>query len=105
MCIETLIIYCNVKICNFVADLWMIHIMYYKLNEQTREEIERMAELINTTYQGCNITIGLTGLPITITGEVCGAAATAANADNLVTLKLKDGKIVNVAGALIAFFF
>lgn len=62
-----------------------------------------MADLINTTYQGVNITIGLTGLPITITGEVLAAAA--GTADDLVTLKLKDGKIVNLAGALIAFFF
>lgn len=59
-----------------------------------------MADLINCEYQGVNITVGITGLPVTITGQVC-------NSENreMVTLKLKDGKIVNIAEALIAFFF
>ena len=78
--------------------------MYYTMNDQTREEIERMADLINTTYQGVKITLGVTGLPITVTGEVL-AAGTAENTENIVTLKLEDGKIVSFAGSLIALFF
>lgn len=59
-----------------------------------------MAELITSRYQGSNITLAVTGLPITITGEVIGG-----DSDTMVTLKLKDGKIVYIASDLIAFFF
>lgn len=76
------------------------NIIYYKSKIKIREEINIMAELINSGYQGVYVTIGITGLPITITGQVC-------NADNTstVTLKLKDGKMVNIQESLIAFFF
>ena len=59
-----------------------------------------MANLITNDYQGAPITLGITGLPITITGEVVKC-----NSHNTVTLKLKDGKIVHIANELIAFFF
>lgn len=59
-----------------------------------------MADLINSKYQGVTITIGITGLPITITGQVINDKST-----SIVTLKLSDGKIVNIAESLIAFFF
>ena len=77
-----------------------LNIIYYEIKIKIREEINNMAELINSGYQGVYVTIGITGLPITITGQVC-------NNDNTstVTLKLKDGKIVNIAESLIAFFF
>lgn len=59
-----------------------------------------MASLITNNYQGAPITLGITGLPITITGEVLKS-----NGDDTVTLKLKDGKIVHISNELIAFFF
>ena len=59
-----------------------------------------MADLINTRYKGVNITLAITGLPITITGEVLSP-----NGTGVVSLKLKEGKIVNIAESLIAFFF
>ncbi|GAA0069917.1 hypothetical protein K5V21_10445 [Clostridium sardiniense] len=58
-----------------------------------------MAELITNNYQGANITIALTGLPMTITGEVIRGQA------NAVTLRLKDGRLVTIAPNLIAFFY
>ena len=60
-----------------------------------------MTDLINGRYQGCPITVGITGLPITITGTVINDDTTAST----ITLKLKDGKIINIAESLIAFFF
>lgn len=59
-----------------------------------------MAELITSRYQGSSITLAVTGLPVTITGEVIGGES-----DTMVTLKLKNGKIVYIASNLIAFFF
>ncbi|CUQ12907.1 hypothetical protein [Clostridium baratii] len=58
-----------------------------------------MADLITNNYQGTTITVALTGLPITITGEVIRGQ------HDTVVLRLKDGKIVNIAPSLIAFFF
>ncbi|WP_171991968.1 hypothetical protein [Clostridium baratii] len=58
-----------------------------------------MADLITNNYQGTTITVALTGLPITITGEVIKGQ------HDTVVLRLKDGKIVNIAPSLIAFFF
>lgn len=58
-----------------------------------------MADLITNNYQGTTITLALTGLPITITGEVIRGQ------HDTVVLRLKDGKIVNIAPSLIAFFF
>lgn len=58
-----------------------------------------MAELITNKYQGSTITLCITGLPVTITGEVLTGQR------DMVTLKLKDGKIATIAEDLIAFFF
>ncbi|MDY6011732.1 DUF6897 domain-containing protein [Clostridium sp.] len=58
-----------------------------------------MAEIIRNNYCGATITLAITGLPMTITGEVVTVE------NNVVTLRLKDGRIVNVAPSLIAFFF
>lgn len=59
-----------------------------------------MADYITTNYQGATITVAVTGLPITLTGEVIIGSAT-----GVLTLKLKDGRIVNISDSLIAFFF
>ncbi|MGG7076494.1 hypothetical protein [Clostridium sardiniense] len=59
-----------------------------------------MAELITNNYQGANITLALTGLPMTITGEVVRGQQA-----NTVTLRLKDGRLVTIAANLIAFFY
>lgn len=58
-----------------------------------------MAEIIRNNYRGATITLAVTGLPMTLTGEVVSIE------NNIVTLRLKDGRIVNVAPDLIAFFF
>lgn len=58
-----------------------------------------MSDYITTNYQGAKITVAVTGLPITITGEVIIGET------GVLTLKLADGKIVNINESLIAFFF
>lgn len=58
-----------------------------------------MAEIIRNNYRGATITLAVTGLPMTLTGEVVAIE------NNIVNLRLKDGRIVNVAPDLIAFFF
>lgn len=58
-----------------------------------------MADLITKNYQGSSVTLSITGLPVTITGEVLTGET------GSVTLKLKDGRIVHIADELIAFFF
>lgn len=58
-----------------------------------------MAEIIRNNYRGATITLAVTGLPMTLTGEVVAIE------NNIVNLRLKDGRIVNVAPNLIAFFF
>lgn len=58
-----------------------------------------MSDYITTNYQGAKITVAVTGLPITITGEVIVGET------GVLTLKLADGKIVNINESLIAFFF
>lgn len=59
-----------------------------------------MSDLIRTNYRGATITIAITGLPITITGTVVQTENT-----EFVSLKLEDGRIVNITESLIAFFY
>lgn len=58
-----------------------------------------MAELIRNYFRGSSITIGITGLPVVITGVV---VETECN-DNI-SLKLENGRIIHIAENLIAFF-
>lgn len=58
-----------------------------------------MYELITNNFQGTNITIALTGLPIVITGEVIGGDGC------IISLRLRDGSNVYIESNLIAFFY
>ena len=58
-----------------------------------------MYDLITNNFQGTNITIALTGLPILITGEVIGGDGC------IITLRMKDGRNVYVDATLIAFLY
>ena len=58
-----------------------------------------MYDLITNNFQGTNITIALTGLPIVITGEVIGWDG------SIITLRLRDGSSVYIESSLIAFFY
>lgn len=58
-----------------------------------------MGDLIRNNYRGATITLAITGLPMTITGEVVTVE------NSVVTLRVKDGRIVNIASDLIGFFF
>jgi len=59
-----------------------------------------MFEFIKNNFKGATVTLALTGLPITITGEVINLGA-----DNIVGLRLKDGNKVFINADLIAFVF
>lgn len=58
-----------------------------------------MYDLIISKFQGSNITVAVTGLPILISGEVISGDGT------IITLRLKDGRSVYVDATLIAFFY
>jgi len=58
-----------------------------------------MYEIITSGYKGVSITLALTGLPLLITGEVFEVT------NNIVGLKLKDGKTVHINANYIAFFY
>lgn len=47
-----------------------------------------MYELIKCKFQGANITVAVTGLPILISGEVIGGD------DGIITLRMCDGKSI-----------
>ena len=55
---------------------------------------------INSTFKGSTITLGITGLPVVITGEVI----TSSSAD-LIGLRLNSGNKLYIAKNLIAFFY
>ena len=55
---------------------------------------------INSTFKGSTITLGITGLPVVITGEVIESS----NYD-LVTLRLNGGNKIYISARLIAFFY
>lgn len=58
-----------------------------------------MYELIKCKFQGANITVAVTGLPILISGEVIGGD------DGIITLRMSDGKSIYLEASLIAFFY
>lgn len=59
-----------------------------------------MGDLILKNFKGSTITVAITGLPILITGKVLDS-----DICDIVTIKANDGKIINIAEKLIAFFF
>ena len=59
-----------------------------------------MFDLITNNYKGSTITLGITGLPIVITGEVIASPNT-----DLINLRLSDGNKIYIAANLIAFFY
>ena len=58
-----------------------------------------MYKLITTEYKGSTITLGITGLPVVITGEVFDGT------EGVVGLRLAGGNKVYIAANLIAFFY
>ena len=58
-----------------------------------------MYELITCKFQGSNITVAVTGLPVLISGEVIGGDGC------IITLRMKDGRSVYIDSSLIAFFY
>ena len=59
-----------------------------------------MFNLINENFKGVTVTIAVTGLPITLTGEVLGNSQ-----GNVVVLRLENGNKVYINAELIAFVF
>ena len=59
-----------------------------------------MHKLIYENFKGATVTIAVTGLPITLTGEVLGHTC-----DNIVVLRLEGGNKVYINAELIAFVF
>ncbi|MFR5266374.1 hypothetical protein [Clostridium sp.] len=59
-----------------------------------------MYELLTNDFKGATITVAITGLPIVITGKVITSKQ-----EGIVSLKAEDGKTINIAENLIAFFF
>ena len=57
-----------------------------------------MYELIKCKFQGANITVAVTGLPILITGEVAYVN------NGIAAVRLEDKRTVYVNTAYIAFF-
>ena len=64
--------------------------------ERNHWRIKNMYDLITNNFQGTNITIALTGLPIVITGEVIGGDG------SIITLRLRDGSSIYIESSLIA---
>ena len=58
-----------------------------------------MYKLITGEYRGSTVTLGITGLPVVITGEVFDAG------NDIVGLRLAGGNKVYIAGNLIAFCY
>lgn len=59
-----------------------------------------MYDLLTKDFKGATITVAVTGLPIVITGKVITNEK-----EGIISLKAEDGKIINIAENLIAFFF
>jgi len=58
-----------------------------------------MLDFIKNNFKGANVTIALTGLPITLSGEVFDVE------NNSIGLRLKGGNKVYVDADLIAFIY
>ena len=59
-----------------------------------------MFNLITENFKGATVTIAVTGLPITLTGEVLGSSQ-----GNIIALRLENGNKVYINAELIAFVF
>lgn len=59
-----------------------------------------MFEFIKTNFKGSTVTLGITGLPITITGEIISSGA-----ENIIGLRLEGGNKIFISADLIAFVF
>lgn len=59
-----------------------------------------MFEFITQNFRGATVTIGITGLPITVTGEVISTGA-----NNIIGLRLENGNKIFINADLIAFVF
>lgn len=59
-----------------------------------------MFDLITKNFKGSTITLGITGLPIVITGEVIASPSM-----DLISLRLSNGNKIYIAENLIAFFY
>ena len=73
-----------------------------------------MYELITKNFKGSTITLGITGVPVVITGEVFDATPDYdhdrrdddhGKKDGVVGLRLAGGNKVYIPGDLIAFFY
>lgn len=58
-----------------------------------------MFSIITSNFMGSNITLGITGLPVTISGEVVEAA------NNTIGLRQPGGNRVYIDATKIAFFY
>lgn len=59
-----------------------------------------MFEFVFENFRGTTVTIGITGLPVTVTGEVVNSSD-----DEVIELRLQNGNKVSINAALIAFIF
>ncbi len=61
-----------------------------------------MANFIMDNFKGCEVTLAVTGLPVTVTGEVMNCKDVN---ENVITLRLENGNKININAKLIAFIF
>lgn len=59
-----------------------------------------MSEFIRRNFRGTTVTIAVTGLPVTLTGEVIST-----DQENVLGLRLENGNKVFIKSELIAFVF
>ena len=59
-----------------------------------------MHDIIKNDYMGATITVGITGVPVVITGEVI-----ASYNSKTIGLRLNGGNKIEIAADLIAFFY
>ncbi len=58
-----------------------------------------MFDIITKEFMGSNITLGITGLPVTISGEVVEVA------DNTIGIRQTGGNKIYIDVSMIAFFY
>lgn len=59
-----------------------------------------MFEFIKQNFKGATVTIGITGLPITLTGEIISSGM-----ENIIGIRLEGGNKIFISADLIAFVF
>jgi hypothetical protein len=59
-----------------------------------------MFDFIKCNFNGAKVTIGITGLPIVITGEIVNSGK-----ENIIGIRLEGGNKIFIAADLIAFVF